>query len=170
MYRIFLGLGSNLGDRVQHLRKAMDELEQIASVKNVSSVFRTQPYKMKTGNEFLNLAVEIASEAEPPELLQKLQAIERKLGRTVPTHMADREIDIDILLYENYYYEEHTGHTLEVPHPDLVNRRFALASLNEIAPDVLHPVAGGTVSTLLERCTDHSAVERTSLQLHSLTA
>ena len=169
MFRVFLGAGSNLHDRLEHLTGALREIGQIARVKAVSAVYQTEPYKMKSEHEFLNIAVEIETLLKPPELLNKLKYLERKLGRTSHTHMKDREIDIDILLYEGLYYEEHTGHSLEVPHPDLVHRKFALVSLSEIASHLIHPIEGLTIGTLLQQCTDQSKVERTSMQIHSLS-
>jgi 2-amino-4-hydroxy-6-hydroxymethyldihydropteridine diphosphokinase len=165
MYRVFLGLGSDLGDRLQYLDSAIAEIGLGMKIKAISAVYKSAPYGMTTDCEFLNIAVEIATPLEPRELLDALKYIEKKLGRSPQTHMKDREIDIDILLYENFYYEEHALHSLEVPHPDLHNRRFALLSLNEIASDVLHPIYGRSVHVLLQQCPDKGAVERTALRL-----
>ncbi len=165
MYRVFLGLGSNIGDRIQHLKHALSELGHIALVKAISPVYQTEPYGMSSQHEFLNSAVEIETSLEPPELLHKLKNLEKKLGRSPHTHMKDREIDIDILLYNNYYYEEHLGHTIEVPHPDLTTRKFALAPLNDIASTLMHPVFGETIGTLLQQCPDKNKVIKTSLKL-----
>ena len=166
MCRVFLGLGSNLGDRLQHLSDAVREINHMAKIQSISSVYRTEPFGMKSDHEFYNAAIEIETLLDPPDLLQKLKNIEKKLGRSPHTHMKDREIDIDILLYSNLYYEEHTSHSIEVPHPDLVNRKFALIPLNEIASVVLHPIYGEAIGTLLHRCKDRSVVERTAMQLH----
>lgn len=168
MHRVFLGIGSNLGDRLQHVNEALRELGRIATINAVSAVYETEPYGMQSQHDFLNISVGVTTQLRPPDLLHKLKLIERKLGRTSHSHMKDREIDIDILLYENLYFEEHTGHSVEVPHPDLVNRKFALTSLNDIASDVVHPIEGDSIGVLLQRCTDRSRVERTSMQLHSL--
>ena len=166
MYRVFLGLGSNLGDRVKHLTDALGEISRLTTIKAVSSVYKTAPYNMKSEHEFLNISAEVETSLEPPVLLHKLKLMEHKLGRTSHSHMKDREIDIDILLYENLYYEAHTEHSIEVPHSDVVHRRFVLTSLNDIASQVIHPVEGESIHTLLQRCVDQSKVERTTMQLH----
>ena len=165
MYRVFLGLGSNLGDRLQYLSDAIGEISVVSDMKAVSTVYRSEPYGMTSRNEFLNVAAEVATQSEPHDLLERLKEIERKLGRSVHTHMRDREIDIDILLYDNFYYEEHSDQSIVVPHPDLPNRKFVLMSLDEIAPAVLHPLYGESIHVLLHRCPDHRAVEPTGLRL-----
>ena len=167
MYRVFLGLGSNLGDRLKHMNDAVHEIALVGTIMAISSVYESEPYHMSSEHKFLNAAVELTTSLGPPELLHKLRLIEHRLGRASHTHMKDRKIDIDMLLYDNFYYEEHTGHFIEVPHPDLANRRFALTSLRDIAPAVLHPIEGESIDALLRRCTDHGSVERTPMQLQS---
>lgn len=167
MYRVFLGLGSNLGDRLKYLQSALPAMSHLGNIRAVSAVYNAEPYGMDSKHDFLNAAVELETDLAPSELLHKLKRIEQHLGRTSHSHMKDREIDLDILLYARLYYEEHAGHSLEVPHPDLINRRFALTSLNDIAPQLVHPIEGDPISALLDRCEDHRRVERTSLALQS---
>jgi len=164
MYRVYLGLGSNLGDRARYLQRALIELREIGELGKVSAVYETQPSGMLSGNPFYNMAVELMTPFNPPRLLHAVKGIEKKLGRTPSTHMKDREIDIDILLYEHMYYEEHD---LQVPHPHLSERRFALVPLCDIAPKVADPFTGATMHQLMKKCADSSTVTKTTITLSS---
>jgi 2-amino-4-hydroxy-6-hydroxymethyldihydropteridine diphosphokinase len=157
MYDVFIGLGSNLGERLEMLQRAIQEIGKISKIEAASSVYETEPSGMNSTHQFLNMAVKIRTEVEPPHLLHKLKAIEKKLGRTPSTHLKDREIDIDILLYDGLYFEDHELH---VPHLALAQRRFALTTLNDIAPMVKHPLAGTTIKTLLKHCPDTSGASK----------
>jgi 2-amino-4-hydroxy-6-hydroxymethyldihydropteridine diphosphokinase len=162
MFRVFLGLGSNIGDRVQYLTKAISMIEQIGTIEQISSVFETEPVGMSDANSFYNLKVELSTEKQPRLLLKSLKEIETNLGRSSSSHMKPREIDIDILLVDGYIYKDEY---LEIPHAELANRRFVLEPLNEIAPYVVHPVLHQTVSTLLTHCTDNHTVKRIEIIL-----
>jgi len=162
MYRVFLGLGSNLGDRARYLQRALIELREIGEIGDISAVYETQPAGMVSANPFYNMALEMMTPFNPPRLLHAVKAIEKKLGRTPSTHMKDREIDIDILLYEHLYYEEHE---LQVPHPHLSERRFTLVPLCDIAPRVTDPFTGATMEHLMKKCADKSTVTKTTINL-----
>jgi 2-amino-4-hydroxy-6-hydroxymethyldihydropteridine diphosphokinase len=151
MYRVHLGLGSNIAPRADHLSAAVGRIGRIARVTSVSSVYETEPVGMEGAEDFLNMAVEIETEDDPPLLLAKLRAVEKALGRRPGTHRAPRTIDIDILLYRGMAYSDPM---VTVPHPGLHLRRFALEPLNEIAPAALHPTMERTVSWLLRNCRD----------------
>lgn len=157
MYDVYLGLGSNLGDRLEYLRHAVHEIEKIAIVVQASSVYEAEPVEMSSPNQFLNMALHIRTDCWPAQLLHKLTYIEKKLGRAPSTHLKDREIDIDILIYDGLYYEDHELH---VPHSSFEKRRFALVPLNELAPMVQHPLTGGTITTLLVQCKDKGKVQK----------
>jgi 2-amino-4-hydroxy-6-hydroxymethyldihydropteridine diphosphokinase len=157
MYSIYLGLGSNLGDRFENLSRTIDEIRLIANVRDISSVYETEPVSMDADNLFYNMAIGITSQDDPPLLLVKLKKIEKKIGRKLHIHNESRIIDIDILLYRGLAYEDHT---VKIPHPELVNRRFVLEPLNEIAPTAIHPVLEKTIATLLRNCHDHHSVKR----------
>jgi 2-amino-4-hydroxy-6-hydroxymethyldihydropteridine diphosphokinase len=151
MYRVHLGLGSNIAPRHEHLASAVEKIGRIARVTSVSSVYETEPVAMEGAEDFLNMAMEIETEDDPPLLLAKLRAIEKGLGRKPSSHRAPRTIDIDILLYRGMAYSDLL---VTVPHPELHRRRFALEPLSEIAPAALHPTLERTVSWLLRNCRD----------------
>jgi 2-amino-4-hydroxy-6-hydroxymethyldihydropteridine diphosphokinase len=163
MYQVFLGLGSNLGDRVGYLSRAVNEIQAIAVIGARSSVYETEPVGMSSEKLFYNMVISVETEDVPVALLKKLKQIEKTIGRKHSGHLMDREIDIDILLYRGWSYEDAV---VRIPHPEFEHRRFVLEPLNEIAPTALHPVLGQTVASLLRRCKDQSRVTRTD---HVLT-
>src|SRR5215472_5963839 len=129
MVRVFLGLGSNLGDRSAYLKEALKEIHELAPVVASSPVYETEPVGMESDHLFYNMVVEVETSLRPPDLLRALKSIERKTGRKHAAHHLDREIDIDILLYEGIEYADER---VRVPHPQLEHRRFALEPLKEI--------------------------------------
>lgn len=167
MYTVYLGLGSNLGDRLEHLSQAMQELSLIAEVRALSSVYETEPVGMDVADPFFNMAACIITPDDPPLLLVHLKTIEKKLGRKRHSHMQSRTIDIDILLYRGFAYDDHT---VRVPHPSLQQRRFALEPLHEIAPTAIHPLLEKTIATLLRQCRDRHSCIRTDYQINVDTA
>ncbi len=158
MYTVYIGIGSNLGDRYANLVRAVNDLAATARVTALSGIFETEPVGMETGNLFYNMAVEIQTPDDPPLLMVKLKGIEKKMGRKLPSHLEPRIIDLDILLYRGLAYEDHT---VRVPQAGLEHRRFALEPLNEIAPTAVHPTLEKTVAALLRRCRDRHSVVRT---------
>lgn len=156
--RIYLGLGSNLGDREEHLRAAVVSLEQAGIVVvRQASFYWTEPREFEKQPWFLNTAVEIRSELKPLELLDRCLTIEREAGRVRDGTKGPRPIDIDILLYDSEIIE---SPTLVVPHPRFRERRFVLAPLAEIAGDYSDPVCGLTIRQLLDLCPDPGTVRR----------
>lgn len=158
-YRVFLGLGSNMGAREVHLNTATHALQQLGTVKVVwtSSVYETDPYGKTDQPKFLNAVVEIETGLLPQDLYPQLRTIEQQVGRTGSEHWGPREIDIDILVYDGFV--RHDG-GVTVPHPDMEQRKFVLVPLNEIAPDLVHPVNGMTVAEMLAACRDSGRVVR----------
>ncbi|TLY33259.1 MAG: 2-amino-4-hydroxy-6-hydroxymethyldihydropteridine diphosphokinase [Ignavibacteria bacterium] len=165
MYRVFLGLGSNLGDRLGSLSKATQTIEQAMPVRAISSVYETEPVGMEPGHQFYNMALQVETDLNPAELIRLLKSIEKKLGRKQRPPMTDREIDIDILLYDGFSYADDV---VRVPHPRLETRRFVLEPLKEIAPLVIHPTRNQTVASLLRGCRDLSRVVRTDQHVVSV--
>lgn len=164
MYRVFLGLGSNIGNRIGFLRKTISEVNALAPVRSTSPVYETQPVEMESASPFYNMVIEVETDLQPSELIRRLKSIERKMGRKSGTHMLDREIDIDILLYEGFSYSDDK---VRVPHPQMEHRRFVLEPFKEIAPLVVHPILNQTIASLLRLCHDANRVVRTDIQIDS---
>jgi len=162
MNRVYLGIGSNLGDRLSYINKALEELEDICDILTVSSIYETEPVGMLSKHLFLNLALSAETAFDPPELLKQLKDLEESIGRKVMKKKVDREIDLDILLYEGMIYR---NSVVTIPHPEMEYRKFVLVPMAEIAPDLIHPVKGISFRELLLRCTDTSSVVRTNYQL-----
>jgi 2-amino-4-hydroxy-6-hydroxymethyldihydropteridine diphosphokinase len=155
---IYIGLGSNLGDRKSHLSGAIAALNHAGvRVSRSASVYETEPWGDSAGQPpFLNTVVEAESVLPPNILMDLCLRVEREAGRFRIARNAPRAIDIDIL-YIGSHEIQLPG--LIVPHPRIARRRFVLAPLAEIAPDFVDPGAGVTVRELLAACQDASAVE-----------
>jgi 2-amino-4-hydroxy-6-hydroxymethyldihydropteridine diphosphokinase len=142
---VYLGLGSNLGDRGVNLRRALTALSDVAEVEAVSRIYATEPVGYDDQPEFWNLVVRARTNLEPAALLARLQQIESELGRVRSFRNAPRTIDLDILTYDELVLKTPE---LEIPHPRLRERSFVLYPLAEIAPDFRHPVTREAVSAL----------------------
>jgi 2-amino-4-hydroxy-6-hydroxymethyldihydropteridine diphosphokinase len=157
---VFLGLGSNLGDREAAMDDALARLATRAvRVRVRSSTWLTEPVGGPPQGWFLNAVAGVETALLPAELLAACLAVEREMGRVRAERNGPRTIDVDILLYGERRIDE-PG--LTVPHPRLHERRFVLAPLAEVAPALVHPVLGRSVAELLERCPDRSSVRRFS--------
>jgi len=137
MTRVYLALGSNLGDRYGRLIEAFDRLQPDVALDSISSIYETEPWGYADQPRFLNAACGGETELTPEELLGRVKAIELEVGRKPTFRYGPRAIDIDILLYGNRVLDQ-PG--LQVPHAQLHARDFVLAPLNEIAPQVIHPI------------------------------
>ncbi|MBI5475181.1 MAG: 2-amino-4-hydroxy-6-hydroxymethyldihydropteridine diphosphokinase [Ignavibacteriales bacterium] len=162
MYQVFLGLGTNLGDRLENLSRAVDEITKIGPVDAISSIYETEPVGMEHGDNFLNMVLSIKTSNDPPLLLVQLKKIEKKIAGKTHHHMEPRIIDIDILMYRGLAYDDHT---VNVPHPRMHLRKFVLEPLNEIAPTSVHPTLEKTTAALLRQCRDKNQVVKTDYQL-----
>ncbi|WP_373125309.1 2-amino-4-hydroxy-6-hydroxymethyldihydropteridine diphosphokinase [Bacteroides sp. HPS0048] len=146
---VYLGLGTNLGNKEQNLRMSVQKIEErIGKIVSLSAFYVTAPWGFASDNSFLNAVVCVEAPLQPLEVLKETQAIERELGRTsksVGGVYSDRLIDIDLLLYGDTIMDEEG---LILPHPLMVERRFVMEPLAEIAPDVMHPVLHKTMKEL----------------------
>lgn len=158
MKRVFLSLGSNLGDRSATITKALDELtSEGVAVQRVSSFYRTEPVDYKQQPWFINCVAEAATELLPLQLLKAVQRVERNLGRRRSINKGPRKIDIDILLYDNVVVR---SAALNIPHVSMAERRFVLVPLRELEAGLRHPVTEQTVTQMLSETADASQVIR----------
>ena len=157
MKKIYLGIGSNLGDREHNLKEAYAKIEEhIGNIVKSSSVYETEPWGFNTGEAFLNTVAEVETKLPPSRLLEAVLMIETLLGRIrEKKQYSSRIIDIDILFYNDLIVDEGN---LKIPHPHLHKRLFVLVPLCEIAPDVIHPIFNKSVLLLHKICTDKSIV------------
>lgn len=151
MNGIFVGLGSNLGDRERWIRRALAQLDRIpnTSLRRVSSLYDTDPVGVVGQPEFLNAVAELESELTAREILWNLLLVEARMGRRRSHRWAPRTMDLDLLLYGSERIREPD---LVVPHPELHRRAFVLVPLSELAPDLVHPVLQRSIRELLHEC------------------
>ena len=144
-------MGSNIGDRASFLNRAAARMRQLNDTTVVwfSPIYESEPVGKEDQPPFLNAVGEIETSLMPPELLSHLKSIELDLGRTGTDRWGPREIDLDILLYDGFVYNQDG---IQVPHPRLEERRFALVPFRDIAPDVIHPISGMTIEELARQC------------------
>lgn len=141
MVAVYLGIGSNVGDRVETLRRAVEALSKLGEIEAVSSVYETAPFGVTGQPDFLNCCVALDTALAPGELRKRTYRIERELGRVAGPRWGPRTADIDILLYGGRSIRRPE---LVVPHPGLLQRAFVLVPLAEIAPD--QPIPGSRVT------------------------
>ena len=158
MHRVYIGIGSNLGDRKANSLEAIDRVSKLPGTRVVraSSLYESEPLgDAKTW--FVNSVIEIETELQPDDLLRKLKAIEKAMGRkrVKGKRWGSRIIDLDILLSNQDVVEKRS---LKIPHPEMHKRRFVLLPLAELAPHVVHPQLGQSVSALLANVKDEKRV------------
>lgn len=156
---VFLGIGTNLGDREGNISKAVEKIkENIGQVSASSSVYETEPWGFRADKDFLNLVLKVETKLTPSGLLKNIHMIESLLGRVRgEIQYESRAIDIDILLYEDMVIDEEI---LKTPHPLMYKRKFVLVPLCEIAPELVHPVLKRSIRCLLEECADKSRISK----------
>jgi len=145
---VYIGVGSNLGEREVHIAAAIGRIAELPKTElvKVSSLIETDPVGVTDQGRFLNGAMELRTDLGPIELLDELQAIENDLGRVRTVRWGPRTIDLDILLYDNAVIDDGR---LSVPHPLMHEREFVLGPFAEIAPDAVHPANGKTAAEML---------------------
>lgn len=146
---VYLGLGSNLGDKELNLKQATNNINrQIGKVIALSAYYYSAPLGFKSKNNFVNSVIKIETNLQAMEILRQTQQIEKQMGRTTKSHnkeYTDRIIDIDILLYDDNIMQ---NSELEIPHPQLHLREFVLFPLKEISPELIHPTLNRTIESL----------------------
>lgn len=153
---VYIGLGSNLGDRVSNLRTAVQRLSALVKIEKVSRLYVAAPLGYVRDDAFVNAVLQAKTTLKPVELLEMMQAIEVAMGRRPGVQYGPRPIDLDMLFYESVQMETRK---LTIPHPLIPQRAFVLKPLAEIAPDLMHPVLYYTVSQLLQDCDDSEQVQ-----------
>jgi len=144
--RVYVGLGSNLGDRLKNINDALHRLALISIIEKASLIYETEPWGLTNQPKFLNQVVRCSTSLEPLLFLHALKKIEQELGRKATVRYGPRLIDLDILFYDNLIL--HTP-DLSIPHPSIAERAFILVPLAEISPGLMHPVLRKTVRELL---------------------
>jgi 2-amino-4-hydroxy-6-hydroxymethyldihydropteridine diphosphokinase len=160
----YLSLGTNLGNKIENLQFAIDEINKsLGHVRKISSVYRTKSWGFE-GEDFYNICLEVSTSLSPEKIIKAVLEIEGQLGRLRNSQQRynNRIIDIDILLFDDdiIFYND-----LKVPHPEMLYRRFVLEPLSEIAPNVIHPIARKPILTCLQNCKDLGVVEKTDAKL-----
>ncbi|MBP5682031.1 MAG: 2-amino-4-hydroxy-6-hydroxymethyldihydropteridine diphosphokinase [Bacteroidales bacterium] len=148
----YLSLGSNLGDRADNLRRAIEQIDaSVGTVTMQSPIYETQSWGY-SDEDYLNQTIEVETALPPLQLLQTVNSIESQMGRIRSGNGYEaRPIDIDILFYDNEILDTPQ---LVIPHPKIALRRFVLQPTADIAPDFVHPTIGKTIRQLLEECED----------------
>ena len=160
LMNVFLGIGSNIGDKLQHIEASLALLQQKAgTIKKVSAFYETEPWGFQSDDTFLNIVAEIETCLSPSDLFAACKNIENKLGREQKKANAyqSRPIDIDVLFYGNEILKTEQ---LAIPHPLIQERLFVLQPFCDIAPDFLHPILHEKMSVLLEKCADKNWVKK----------
>ena len=149
MANAYVGLGSNLGDKTGNIRQALDMLDSAddVSVLAVSSFYETEPEGYEDQDWFVNAAAQIETALSPPRLLKLFKEIEQAIGRGESVRWGPREIDLDLLLYDQLRFE---SQAVTVPHPRMHQRAFVLVPMAEIAANAIHPVLGKSIRNLLD--------------------
>jgi 2-amino-4-hydroxy-6-hydroxymethyldihydropteridine diphosphokinase len=158
MNNIYLLLGSNMGNSKASLSKAVVQIEkQIGTVIRQSGLYSTAAWGNTRQPDFLNRVIIVETKLTAPQTMQNILSIEKKMGRTRTVKNAPRVIDIDILFFNKEIIEQEH---LSIPHPQIQNRRFVLVPLNQLSPNLKHPVLNKTVHQLLINCPDRLNVKK----------
>jgi 2-amino-4-hydroxy-6-hydroxymethyldihydropteridine diphosphokinase len=155
----YLGMGSNMGDRLSNIRQAINFLKTMGTILKISSIYETEPMGMTRGAEnFYNLVISFNSAFSPSSLLKMIKKFEKSMGRDLTaSHNKPRTIDIDILLAESQVINTES---LTIPHKEMTTRGFVLIPLNEIAPEVIHPLLDKKIKEIVSRVKGSNGINR----------
>jgi len=162
---IYISLGSNQGNRIKTIREAVDAINSFATIQARSAVYETPPWGFDSDQAFLNAVIQINCNLPPEKLLQQLFKVEKEYGRfrsREKSGYSDRPLDLDILIYGNRVI---TQKNLKIPHPRMKERKFVLAPLSDMAPDLVPPGEIKTIGQLLSAIEDQSPIVKTDLKL-----
>jgi len=159
MIEIYIGLGSNMGNKEENIRKAIECIKEKCKILKTSSLYETEPVGYEQQDWFFNGVIKAETELEAQPLLKFLQEIEEKLGRVRKIKDGPRIIDLDLLLYGDQII---TDENLIVPHPRMQERGFVLIPLNEIEPNFVHPILQKTIQILLSELPKEKEVRKIS--------
>jgi len=157
----FIALGSNLGNRLHHLIASVDLLRSTEKIISIAPLYESSAYGYTEQPMFLNSAIMLQTTAEPLVLLERLKEIEKQVGRKQRIRWGPREIDLDIVFYDQLIMR---NDRLTIPHPDFQNRRFVLQPLTDMAPGFISPLHQKTLLQLLNVCTDTTKLILTSTE------
>ena len=162
--RAYLGLGSNKGNRLAYLLDAVNQLSLDDKIKviSVSSVYETKPLGNAEQSNYYNAAILINTDYNPLKIYYRIKEIEKIVGRTVSERWGAREIDIDILLFNNLVYKDET---IEIPHKELLQRDFVLIPLIEIDPGLVHPVTKENLFSSSEKMKEKFIIKKLNVNL-----
>lgn len=161
LYTAYIALGSNLEPRMEHLREAIKLLRTRMEVEAISPIYETVPFGHTAQPEFLNAVVRVLTPNGPLELLNELHAFEQQIGRQERPRWHEREIDFDILFYEDLVLH---SPDLTIPHPGIPERAFVLVPMSDLSSTFVHPGLKKSIAVLLEEV-DRSGVRKTDLIL-----
>jgi 2-amino-4-hydroxy-6-hydroxymethyldihydropteridine diphosphokinase len=168
-HTIYLGLGSNVGHRIEFLAAAVRGIADLdrTVVEAVSGVYETEPVGNIPQSEFLNCACAVRTDLSVEEFHTQMKRLEQEIGRTDSERWGPREIDIDLLFFDSLVLNTDA---IRIPHAELINRRFVLQPLSEIAPMMMHPVAHRSIEELLNETSDRHAVTFSGMYTSHLLA
>ena len=161
---VCFSLGSNLGNRIEFLRQAMQMLEErVGKMLSISSIYETEPWGVDGHQNYYNLVAWFDTKLLPDEVLETAMIIEKELGRMRIKNMIEpRTIDIDILFYNNLIIDTKS---LKIPHPLIKNRNFVLVPLAEVSGEFVHPEQMVTINELVKSCQDTSIIIKTDIKI-----
>jgi len=159
MYKVYLGIGGNIGNKQNNFEEVYRKIRnELGKIENASSIYETPPWGFQSDDVFWNSVIEISTVYSPEILLSKIHLIENSFGqKSGDERYTSREMDIDILYFDDLFMG---NENLIIPHPRIPHRKFVLIPLNEIAPELEHPLLRLTTVQMVEICMDESIIKK----------